>query len=371
MGTVIERPRIVVSAVNFVEGGPLSILQDCLAYAARHLSDRYEVVALVHRKSLFDLPQLRFIEFPRAKQSWFLRLYHEYWLFRRLSQGLNPALWLSLHDMTPNVVAKCRAVYCHNPAPFHRLSLQDAWLEPGFALFNLFYRWIYRINIHQNDFVIVQQAWLRQRFERMFGLRNVVVAYPEIPERAPSLSAAVEPSSNICRFVYPAFPRVFKNFEVICEASKKLQGRGIDTFEVLLTIDGSESRYARKIVERFKDIGPLKFIGLQSRRKIFDLYRTADCLIFPSKLETWGLPITEFKSWQRPILVAELEYARETVGDYFLARFFDPDDTDELAKGMLSVMNGTFLPQQGAAQEPVPPFVRGWGQLFDLLLKVK
>ena len=36
-----KRPKIVISAVNLVEGGTLSILQDCLAYAAKELSERY------------------------------------------------------------------------------------------------------------------------------------------------------------------------------------------------------------------------------------------------------------------------------------------------------------------------------------------
>ena len=81
-----ERPNLVISAVNLVDGGTLSILQDCLAYAAGNLSERFQIIALVNQKSLFNFPQIDFIEFPHAKRSWFLRLYHEYWLFRGLSK---------------------------------------------------------------------------------------------------------------------------------------------------------------------------------------------------------------------------------------------------------------------------------------------
>jgi glycosyltransferase involved in cell wall biosynthesis len=364
------RPRIVISAVNLVEGGTFSILQDCLAYSAKELSGRYQVVALVNRKSFFNFPQIEFIEFPYAKGSWLFRLYHEYWLFRGLSKKLNAELWLSLHDMTPNIVAKRLAVYCHNPAPFYSLSLREAWLEPIFAIFNLFYRWAYWVNIHRNDFVIVQQKWMRREFQSMFGIRNILVAHPEVPE--PPLSRIhLAKNKNFYRFIYPAFPRVFKNFEVICEASKKLLEYGVNNFEVILTIDGTESRYAKSILKKYRSITQLKFVGKQSRKNIYDMYESADCLIFPSKLETWGLPITEFKCMERPILAADLEYAHETVGSYLHARFFDPNDPEELSKNMLSIIKRNFIPSQDQYSKPHQPYVQGWKELFDFLLSQK
>ncbi len=363
----LERKKIVISAVNLVEGGTLSILQDCLSYADAELSKRYQVVALVNRKSLFKFSHIDFIEFPYAKRSWFFRLYHEYWLFRNLSKKLSAELWLSLHDMTPNVVAKRRAVYCHNPAPFYSVSLREAWIEPIFMAFNLLYHWVYLINIQKNDYVIVQQNWMRLKFQSMFNVKNIVVSHPEVPIFK-TLEAHPTKEENLRRFFYPAFPRVFKNFEVICEASKKLVEGGIKNFEVIMTIDGTESRYATSIVERYKHISQLKFIGRQTRKKIYDQYQLADCLIFPSKLETWGLPITEFKFLQRPILAANLDYAHETVGNYINASFFDPNNSEELSKDMLSVINNNFIPHQEKYIEPAQPYVKGWKQLFDFLL---
>lgn len=360
------KPRIVISAVNLVEGGPLSIFQDCLDFASKQLTDRYEVFALVHRKSLFDLPQISFIEFPDAKRSWLLRMYREYWGFRRISLKLKPVLWLSLHDMTPNVVAQCQAVYCHNPAPFHKLLWRDVWLEPKFALFSLFYHWVYRINIRRNDYVIVQQDWLRSRFERLFDIRNVLVAYPEVS--TPALLPPIRKQDDIYRFIYPALPRVFKNFEVLCEAAKLLLASGISNFEILLTMDGSENIYAKSIVESYAHIQQIKFIGVQSRQKVFDLYHFVDCLVFPSRLETWGLPITEFKVLNKPILAANLDYAHETVGDYSSVRFFDPEATEILADLLRTIIDNTFLPLANPVTLLKKDCLVGWSRLFYLLL---
>jgi hypothetical protein len=51
--------RLVVSAVNFTEGGPLTALRQCLASAARTLVPGWEIVALVHDRKLFATEGVR------------------------------------------------------------------------------------------------------------------------------------------------------------------------------------------------------------------------------------------------------------------------------------------------------------------------
>ena len=60
------------------------------------------------------------MEFKDSKKSYLKRLYYEYIYFKKLSEKLKPYLWLSLHDMTPNVVADKKVVYCHNPMMFYK-----------------------------------------------------------------------------------------------------------------------------------------------------------------------------------------------------------------------------------------------------------
>ena len=160
--------KIVVSAVNLTEFGPLSILKECLEFLSNNFADLYEIIALVNDKSLFEYKNIRFYEFPLAKKSWLIRLYYEYIYFKYFSTNIKPYLWLSLHDITPNVTSKIQAVYCHNPSPFYSLSLREAYLGGiKFLLFNLFYRYLYAINIKRNDYVIVQQDTLRNKFNTL------------------------------------------------------------------------------------------------------------------------------------------------------------------------------------------------------------
>ena len=105
------KPSVVLSGVNFTEMGPLTIFKEGLASLVRDCPDRYQIVALVHRKSLFDAPGVTFMEYPQIKSSWWKRLRFEYHDCRALSEMIKPHLWFAMHDITPRVQADVRAVY--------------------------------------------------------------------------------------------------------------------------------------------------------------------------------------------------------------------------------------------------------------------
>lgn len=358
------RRRLIISAVNFTEGGPLTALRDCLYAASSVLLDDWEIIALVHDRRLFDVPRVKFIEFPRTKFSWLSRLYHEFWRFYALSLELKPNVWLSLHDISPRVKAGRQVVYCHNPAPFYQPRLVDLWWEPRFVLFTLFYRYLYRFNIHANDLVVVQQDWIRQEFKRMFNVKNVLVAHPILANQNVRITSEFAIKAGV--FLYPALPRVFKNFEVLCEAARLLQQRVGNTFEVRLTLQGDESKYAAYIKSRYAGLGVIKFIGRQTAEQMMQHYQEADAVVFPSRLETWGLPISEAREFGKPLIVADLPYAHESVGCYEQAVFFNPLDFHQLAAIMQTYLQGQ-LKCEAHFQLPISsPFAPDWETLIGM-----
>jgi glycosyltransferase involved in cell wall biosynthesis len=364
------KPRIVLSGVNLMDMGPLAVFREALTSLAATYGDRYDIIALVHRKSLFDTPGVTYFEFPEVKSSWLRRLRFEYADCRRLSKKLRPELWLSMHDMTPNVDAKYQAVYCHNPSIFHRFSLNYALMDWKFGLFTLFYRFLYRINIKKNKFVIVQQDWMRDVFNARYGLSNVVVAHPGVKPFDVPLDVQRMRRGGKYRFFYPASPRVFKNLELILEASRLLEHDGFDNFEVWLTTDVAANNYTRKIAKTYSDLKSVQWVGSLSRGQVFERYAEADCLLFPSKLETWGMPITEFKTTGKPILAANLPYAHETVGDYGRVAFFDATGASDLARLMKGAALGLEVFGTTVAAPIAPLFSRNWEELWLILLAV-
>jgi glycosyltransferase involved in cell wall biosynthesis len=144
-----------------------------------------------------------------------------------------------------------------------------------------------------------------------------------------------------------------------------------DKFEVLLTIDGTENKYAKMIYKKYKYLKNIKFIGLQSREKVFEIYAQSDCLIFPSKLETWGLPITEYKLFNKPILVADLTYAHETVGNYNKVNFFEPDDAQMLARYIVAFLENNLIFVKHAAAKKSRLKAESWSELCNILLNTE
>lgn len=366
----MNKKTIVLSGINLIEGGPLTIYKECLKYLQENFLEEYRIIALVHDKSLFleYKEKIEFIEFNDSKKSYLKRLYYEYIFFKKLSKKLKPYLWLSLHDMTPNVVANKRVVYCHNPMMFYKMTKEERKKSFKLFLFSKFYKYIYKINIKKNNYVIVQQNWIRKEFKKAFGIENIIVAHPEVNLEALKIDKNIEVEKN--SFIYPSFPRVFKNFEVICKASEILENKNIKNFKVYLTIDGSENIYSKEIVEKYKKQECVKFIGLQSRKNLMNYYNKTETVIFSSKIETWGLPVTEAKAFKKKLILADLPYAHETLGNYEDVFFFNPDSAEELALKMESVINKKNISFDGNICKKIEqPYSNSWKELFEIILK--
>lgn len=324
----------VISAVNIFEGGALSVLEDCLSSIEKsNCFPQFTFIALVHNKNrLPKYKRIKLIEIPDARKSYAHRLYFEYKFFKKIAKKFYASFWFSLHDITPNVGEINQAVYCHNPSPFYRPRIKDIVFQPKQIFFSLFYFLIYRINLYRNKYVIVQQNWIATEFCKRFNVTEdkIIVAKPYFIKV--KLNDRSKSNKGVIRFFYPTYPRVFKNVEVICAAVSRLQTLNIGKFEVLITMDGSENFYSKNIYRRFKHISNIKFIGLQSRENVYKLYDESNFLIFPSKMETWGMPLSEFKEFNKPIIVADLPYARETLEGFQKIFLFPPNNSKYLAE---------------------------------------
>lgn len=362
------RPLVVISGVNLVEAGPLSVIKDAVKIFHANFIKDYRLIILVYDKNLYEelsLDKAEILEFRYPKKLWLLRVWFEYVHSYFLSKKLKPYFWFAIHDMTPNVKCTYQAVYCHNPAAFYKLNFREIMFEKSLIFFQLFYKLFYKINIRHNRYVIVQQNWLRKVFKEKLKAKNVIVAYPNIAITNHTKNV----SNGVCVpiFIFPSLARVFKNFEVLLQAGEILSKTN-SNFEIIITISGTENKYAAYLKNKFHHVKQVKFIGVQSRTKVFELYAESSCLIFPSKLETWGLPVTEMKSFNKPIFIAKQPYAYETVGNYNKVCFFDSDNPNQLAQLMKALMEDTIIYDRTDFKEPEQPFITNWSDLFSLLL---
>lgn len=363
------KQTIVLSGINLFEGGPLSVYKDFInAIIAEGRNNKYSLVLFVHRKELFrEYEQVaEIIELPKSRKSYIFRIYYEYVYFYKYSKKRNIDYWISMHDITPNVKAKYLYTYCHQPTPFYKPSRIDWKFAKKICLFAMFYRYLYGINIKKNNAVIVQQNWIREEFKRQYKIDEVIVARPNIIINFPTENRK-DIVHKTYTFVYAAFPRTFKNFEIICEACKYLEQTDFaKKYKVILTINGTENKYSNYIWKKYNYIDNIEWIGIQNRERLFNIYRESDCLIFPSKLETWGLPISEYKCTGNPIIMADLPYAHETIGDYSKTCFFNPNSGQDLAKKMIGAIEHDLF-QRSTALCYDQPYANDWGELIKII----
>jgi len=368
-----KKGLIIISAINFFEGGPLTILKECLSALSGPAYSEYDVLALVHKKELVNSDNIgdniKLIQIPNARKSYFFRLYYEYYFFNKIAKKLNPVLWFSLHDITPRLTSVRQAVYCHNAAAFKDVSFNDLFFQPTIFFFTLFYKFLYKININKNAYVIVQQKWLKAKFIEQFKLPKdkILVSHPRkmVSERKEFIVS----DDGLNTFFYPALGRPFKNFEILGEAALILLAMNISNFRIVITIDGTENKYTQHIKQKYGAIRQLEFIGKLKLTEVQDYYLRSKALVFPSKLESWGLPITEYKEYNKPIILSDLPYARETTGNYEKASFFNPSDSEELANQIKDLMEGNLKYEDIAYDDDNEHIYIGWDQQLNKLLR--
>jgi len=354
--------KIVISAINIVDGGQLTILRDCTNCISKYFSTS-DIILLVNNKNLISNDNIKTIEFPKSKKNWLLRLFYEWIYFYWLSLSLNPDVWISLQDITPIIRSRKQYVYCHNPSPFSEKPIHLELLDLKFYLFRRFYGYLYGFFIRRNDAVLVQQDWLRDIFIAKYSLKRVITSYPYVRQESIAVKTALPPK----RFIFPSLPRVHKNMTLLGDCLEILENDKRWNGNFYLTISGDENKYAKYLKNRYAHLKTLNFIGIMTHDEMMNSYLNYDALIFPSVLETWGLPIAEAKSFQMPILVSDMPYAHETIGNYHSVRFFDPYDPLKLAQLIMDLYLGKEQFFNHQFPSPRDPFTNSWDELFKMI----
>jgi glycosyltransferase involved in cell wall biosynthesis len=121
---------------------------------------------------------------------------------------------------------------------------------------------------------------------------------------------------------YPATTFPYKNHQIILNALNKIDLELGKLITLHLTCKRSDLKYLEPL---FHNIN-INFLGEISHSKVFETYLRSDALLFPSYIETYGLPLIEAASLGIPIIVADLPYAREVLMDYEGVKFVPYDN---------------------------------------------
>lgn len=324
--------RTLVYDVAADSGGAATVLRSF--YEKFLLDTENEYIFVL---SVYELPEtehIKVLNFPEVKKSMLHRLYFDHVKAPKLVKKYKADRVLSLQNIALPRAGVPQTVYEHNALPFSEYQFKP-WeaFRPWYSQ-QILGRMMKR-SVKKAEKVLVQTNWMKEEIVRQCSVpaERVEVQFPPV-EMLHTHPWEMDPSNPV--FFYPAGPPAYKNHRTFLEACDQLKQEGIEHYEVIWTVTGEENEGIRKLKAEAEAKGlPIRFVGQMPRERLFEQYASS-VLVFPSYIETIGLPLLEARSVGAPILAADCLYARDGVGDYERASFFEPFDSKKL-KDMMKV----------------------------------
>ena len=330
--------KIIVFDVPADSGGALSILEEYYHKAINYPDKNVQWVFVLSKANFKETNKVKILRYPWVKKSWWHRLFFDYFIAPRLVKKHKPDKILSLQNtIIPRTNKIEQILYIHQSLPF---------VEYKFKLRENIRYWVYQNiigrmivkSIEKADCVIVQTNWMKKAC-----IKKAHVEINKILVEPPKINVEVRnhfesKKANLKTFFYPAHGASYKNHKIIIEACEKLKDKGINDYKLIFTLQGDEYPHISKLYKKVLEKGlPINFIGKIDRETVFDYYKKS-VLIFPSYIETFGLPLLEAKLHKSPIIACDMAFAHEILEDYDKVLFFDPFNSEELYESMLKIL---------------------------------
>ncbi len=322
--------RILVYDVAADSGGAATVLQSFYEEFCKDRDNEYVFVLSVFR--LETKPHIEVVNIPWIKKSPLHRLYFDQVVAHRLVKKYRIDQVLSLQNIELPRAGVPQVVYEHNALPFaeYRFKPWEA-LRPWMTQ-QILGRMM-KASIRRAKKVLVQTNWMKAEIARQCQIpeNRIEVKLPAV-EMLKTDPWRLDEKKPV--FFYPANASAYKNHRTFLKACQYLQKAGYKDYQVIWTVAGDENKGMQAIKKEAEEWKlPIAFRGPMSRRELFDLYASS-VLVFPSYVETIGLPLLEAKSAGGWILAADCLYARDCVGDYPRAAFFETFDSKTLGRMM-------------------------------------
>lgn len=263
------------------------------------------------------------------------------WIHGGVRQWLmkNPAdVVLSLANIGAGTPVTPQVVYLQQMKAVQSDGLDDLSLFRR-ARFRFMRHWILR-GARSSHAVIVQTEAMKQSLitiEPSLGARIEV-----IPGGVATLDRKSVLSDELRRrlcgisrpwLFFPSSLREHKNHKVLLDALPLIHARFPSTNLLLTVPDDAISKRSGVVC-----------LGSITGGEVDMLLRESDLMVFPSRSESFGLPLVEALAADCPVVAADLPYARQTCAD--AAVYFDPTDPRSIAEAVCGVLSDPSLAAQ-------------------------
>lgn len=321
-----SRPVVAVNATALSSSGGLTILQQFLNYIQKDNRYRYIIfvsnaAALPHSEN-YELIEIKAASLlSRIKWDWFG--FSEY----LKKHAIQPHKIISLQNTSIQSEFE-QIIYLHNAIPFD--SAVWKYIKTRDLKF-LFYRFVYAYFIYkfvsEKTVIVVQTEWMKS---------IVLKKCPKLHEKnikviVPGIDVLESPRENANKdlksLLYPATPLFYKNHDIILKALKQLVDKSVDIpFCFSVTFAKGDFLVFDKLVEKYQLSQYINYLGMLERKSVLSVYLDAHLIVYPSSVESFGLPLAESALLGKKIICTDLPYAREVLNGYSNVTFVESDN---------------------------------------------
>ena len=348
---------LFVNATAATEGGSLTILKQFLEgisiYSNKNMY--YYIFCSLEELKTYERENVKIINNIKGKKG-LDRIKWDLWGLKNWSKRKNikADLIISFQNTGVNYYNNVRQlIYLHNPIPFVKKfnwKLFDK-NERILWFYKNIYRRIIKITLKKNFYIVVKTEWMKDAVIGQFNWNpmKISIIKPDLKDILIGNIPMVDFNDSKFHILYPApttVYRKFKNYELIINALKYIKDNKREVYDNLiihLTIDRNlNNSINNPITKLIKDLNVgsnICFEGMLPYERILSFYKSCDLLVFPSYLETFGLPLVEAASFGMPILAADMNYAREVIGSYKGVKFLNYKDSKIWAENIVDLYN--------------------------------
>ncbi|CAA9203660.1 D-inositol-3-phosphate glycosyltransferase [Flavobacterium bizetiae] len=358
------KKTIVINATALSEGGALTILKQFLNEIPK---DDFEYLVFVPESLDFISPSENVRQIPVAVKSFLKRIIWDLygvnnWLRKK---KINYVSTISLQNTNFRVDKQVsNFVYYHQPTPlFHKNWNPFSARERRLWFYKNIYPYLVKAWIDSKTQFFVQLKFVKEAFIEAYGVdsEKIHVIEPLIETISGKTKSEIEINQSKFNVFFPAAAFVYKNHEVILDALLLLNEDSRK--QIVLHLTGCTAiDFEREVIKKIEKLNVILW-GKIKYDDIIELYKKVDVMVFPSYIETFGLPLTEAASFGVPIIAADLPYANEVLDGYKGVSFAIYNNPDIWKEKILVSMNekgkrhDLFIRKQGDS----------WDKMFEIV----
>lgn len=312
--------NICIVATICKETGALSIYNQLMSHLKEEQQPNEHYYIFIDPS--MPTPQLQNVQYIKYATNGVKRAKFDFWDFKNLCEQnhIKPDVILSLNNSGVKYPDVKQFIYYHQSIPLYKYKIKS-WDKASIRLrcYQKFLPIYIKRSLSKDCSIIVQTPIIKTLFSRKykFPLEKILVAFPDIKQ--PDTESIKEYSfdNKYFHFLYPAARGIYKEHNTLVKAIKLIDDCEIrNKVRVHLTLSkGTKPSLEKEI----RDAGLTEqfiFHGSIPHDVLLSMYKGSNGLLFPSMIETIGLPLLEAASFGIPIVANNIDFVNEVLKGY-------------------------------------------------------